>query len=64
MDKVKQKLTPIGGFPPSLLNPPLRCPFAPRCAFTIERCWHHMPENEEVEAHHFAACFRSGEQLW
>jgi oligopeptide transport system ATP-binding protein len=64
MDDVKRKLRPIGGLPPSLLNPPQRCAFAPRCAFAEERCWNAVPRYEAVEQGHFAACFRSREQLW
>ena len=33
---VERPLVPIGGTPPSLLNPPPGCPFAPRCAFRGE----------------------------
>jgi oligopeptide/dipeptide ABC transporter ATP-binding protein len=64
MDDVKRKLRPIGGLPPSLLNPPERCAFAPRCAHAQERCWNAVPEYEAVEQGHFATCFRSREQLW
>ncbi|WP_241562066.1 ABC transporter ATP-binding protein [Streptomyces hoynatensis] len=33
---VGRPLVPIAGTPPSLLNPPPGCPFAPRCAFREE----------------------------
>ncbi|MFJ9819495.1 ABC transporter ATP-binding protein [Streptomyces sp. NPDC101151] len=33
---LSEKLTPIPGSPPSLLNPPSGCPFNPRCAFKDE----------------------------
>jgi oligopeptide/dipeptide ABC transporter ATP-binding protein len=36
---VDQPLTPIPGTPPSLLAPPTGCPFAPRGAWRVERCW-------------------------
>ena len=64
MDDVKRKLVPIAGLPPSLLNPPQRCAFAPRCAHAMEQCWASAPAYEAVEDGHFAACFRGGEQLW
>jgi peptide/nickel transport system ATP-binding protein len=39
MDEVRhERLTPILGTPPSLLNLPPGCPFAPRCPMAEERC--------------------------
>jgi oligopeptide transport system ATP-binding protein len=64
MDRETQKLTPIGGLPPSLMNPPARCAFAPRCAWAMERCWTEVPPDVEVSSGHRAACFRCGEHLW
>jgi len=64
MDNVKRKLQPIRGLPPSLLNPPRQCAFAPRCAYSEERCWNDVPEYQAVDSRHFATCFRSREQLW
>jgi oligopeptide transport system ATP-binding protein len=64
MDVVQKKLKPIGGLPPSLLNPPPQCAFAPRCTFVQDRCWKSDPQQQEIKAGHYAACFRSGEQLW
>ena len=64
IDKPSQKLRAIGGLPPSLLNPPARCPFAPRCAWAIDRCWNEAPQAVQIDDGHHAACFRCGEQLW
>ena len=64
MDRVSERLQPIGGVPPSLLDPPRRCMFAPRCRYAIERCLREEPVLEEVSPGHAAACFRSGEKLW
>jgi oligopeptide transport system ATP-binding protein len=64
MDRVEKRLQPIRGFPPSLLDPPARCLFSPRCAWAVERCWHEEPALEAVVPGHLAACFRSGEKLW
>jgi oligopeptide transport system ATP-binding protein len=64
MDRVEKRLQPIGGLPPSLLDPPVRCLFAPRCAWAIERCWREEPPLEYTGEGHRAACFRSGETLW
>jgi len=33
-----ERLTQIPGAPPSLLNPPTGCRFAPRCSFEFDRC--------------------------
>lgn len=37
------------------------CPFAPRCALTIDRCWNERPLPVEVGASQWAACHRAGE---
>jgi peptide/nickel transport system ATP-binding protein len=54
------KLVPIEGAPPSLLDPPEGCRFAPRCPFVIERC-EEAPPLAETRPGHRAACWRSGE---
>jgi oligopeptide transport system ATP-binding protein len=59
--KKDRKLLPIEGLPPSLLNPPHRCLFAPRCRFSIELCWKKQPALEEKEKNHLASCWRSHE---
>jgi oligopeptide transport system ATP-binding protein len=42
----KEKLIPIEGLPPTLIDLAPGCPFAPRCVFRIARC----EENPELEA--------------
>ena len=74
MDRVEKRLRPIAGMPPSLLDPPARCLFSPRCAWAVERCWKEEPHLEKAgfrgnhpgagAPSHLAACFRSGETLW
>ncbi|MEV4311203.1 ABC transporter ATP-binding protein [Actinocrispum sp. NPDC049592] len=65
-----ERLLPIPGTPPSLINVPDGCPFNPRCAFkdlngdlsTTER-----PEFREISPRHFIACHLSTEErqrLW
>jgi peptide/nickel transport system ATP-binding protein len=65
-----ERLIPIKGTPPSLINVPSGCPFHPRCAFaglngdlsTTER-----PEFREVSPGHHIACHLSTQQrqhLW
>jgi len=36
--KEGQRLSPIAGQPPSLINPPGGCPFHPRCSFVMPKC--------------------------
>jgi oligopeptide transport system ATP-binding protein len=54
----KQRLIPIEGSPPDLLQEPTHCPFAPRCRFAVERCWQENPPLQSVAPHHLAACWQ------
>jgi peptide/nickel transport system ATP-binding protein len=58
MDQARQeRLTPIKGAPPSLLNLPPGCPFTPRCPLAADICDAEEPALEEVhETGHSAAC--------
>jgi oligopeptide/dipeptide ABC transporter ATP-binding protein len=52
------KLSPIGGQPPDLLNPPTGCPYAPRCPKVQSRCRQERPELMPVgRGEQVAACF-------
>src|SRR5205823_11055841 len=57
----KQRLTPIPGSPPSLIQPPPGCPFGPRCPLHIEQCDAAEPPLEVVGPDHHAACIRNAE---
>jgi peptide/nickel transport system ATP-binding protein len=61
MDETRPgRLTPILGTPPSLLNLPPGCPFAPRCPAARERCTESEPDLVAVDAtgtHHSACLF-------
>jgi glutathione transport system ATP-binding protein len=60
--KEKQRLTPIKGAPPSLINPPPGCPFGPRCPMHIEQCDATEPPLIPVDGvDHYAACIRTDE---
>jgi oligopeptide/dipeptide ABC transporter ATP-binding protein len=52
----KGKLQGIPGLPPSLLNPPVGCPFHPRCPRAFDRCRVEEPEIRELRPGHWAAC--------
>ena len=54
-----ERLTQIGGQPPSLLNPPRGCRFNPRCSYAFERCLRELPEATpaSLDAGHLDACF-------
>lgn len=54
---VKERLKPIEGQPPDLLKPPAGCPFAPRCAYTMNVCLNKMPEEFKISSAHSAACW-------
>jgi peptide/nickel transport system ATP-binding protein len=55
-------LRPIPGSPPSLLNLPPGCSFAPRCPLAYDRCLHEDPPLRDVTAaDHRAACHRSAD---
>jgi peptide/nickel transport system ATP-binding protein len=54
-------LVPIEGAPPSLLNPPAGCRFAPRCPFAVARCHTESPVARGLGVDHEAACWRAEE---
>jgi glutathione transport system ATP-binding protein len=54
-----EPLRPIPGSPPSLINLPDACPFAPRCPARIDRCLEGEPALNLVEPGHEAACIRA-----
>jgi oligopeptide transport system ATP-binding protein len=53
----QKRLIPIEGLPPDLLDPPSHCPFAPRCPFSIEKCWEENPPLMTVGPGHRSACW-------
>jgi peptide/nickel transport system ATP-binding protein len=60
-DLVRQPLASIPGQPPSLMNMPPGCPFAPRCRFKVSACDEAVPPLAEVAPDHRSACIRHQE---
>ncbi|ASV56857.1 Oligopeptide transport system permease protein OppB [Lelliottia jeotgali] len=55
-DEANQRLSPIEGTPPGLLNPPPGCPFAERCPKRMPQC-DRQPAFYSVGEGHRAACW-------
>ena len=55
----RERLRPIPGQPPSLLEPPPGCPFAPRCVYVMDRCREESPPLDPAgeEPGHVSACW-------
>lgn len=53
----KRRLESIEGIPPVLLEKPRFCPFAPRCKYVVDHCWHENPPLMELAPNHFTACW-------
>ena len=53
----KQRLVPIDGQPPDLIQPPNGCPFTDRCQYAMRVCRNNCPELTEVSTGHRAACW-------
>ncbi len=53
----KQKLIPIPGSPPDLLDPPKGCPFTARCEHAMKICEQHPPNHLAISDTHRAACW-------
>ncbi|MEO6988963.1 MAG: ABC transporter ATP-binding protein [Aquihabitans sp.] len=62
---VDAPLIPIGGQPPSMLNPPAGCSFHPRCQWASEEagCMTEIPATLERTPGHVSACHRADELM-
>jgi oligopeptide transport system ATP-binding protein len=58
----KSRLCPIKGQPPSLINAPDACSFAPRCPYAQDVCFVETPPLRVVGGEHYAACHFAGEE--
>jgi len=54
-----ERLKPIRGAPPSLINVPTGCPFHPRCPYVMDICSKERPELIPANGHHASACHLS-----
>lgn len=52
-----EKLIPIEGTSVDLLNPPVGCPFAPRCGAAMKICLRRMPPHTTITDGHYSACW-------
>ncbi|HEX2922591.1 MAG TPA: ABC transporter ATP-binding protein [Chloroflexota bacterium] len=53
----REKLIPIDGLPPDLIDSPPGCPFAPRCVYAVAKCREENPQLEPVSRGHRIACW-------
>jgi oligopeptide/dipeptide ABC transporter ATP-binding protein len=64
LDRPSERLTPIPGSPPSVVNMPPGCPFTPRCPLAITVCDEVEPDlTPTTSPGHLAACHRSDELI-
>ncbi len=62
VDKKVDKLEPIPGQPPRMVNIPPVCPFLPRCPRRTEQCKEKLPDFVEMAPGHFVRCFNPVKQ--
>ena len=54
----QERLEAIPGAPPDLREDFRSCPFAPRCAYVVERCRQENPPLLDTGSGHQSACWR------
>ena len=61
----KERLLPIAGSPPSLIDPPSGCPFNPRCPYAFDRCREEKPPLLDVPGgrEHLSACWLPRDEI-
>jgi len=61
LGKIKERLDVIPGIVPNLINPPVGCRFAPRCAarvkYGLKICTEVQPDLQEVKPGHLVRCW-------
>jgi oligopeptide/dipeptide ABC transporter ATP-binding protein len=58
-----ERLSPIGGGPPDIADPPQGCRFHPRCPMAVDACRSGDTPLREVEPGRFTACIRHEELM-
>ncbi len=58
LTSVDEKLYPIPGSPPDMINMPPGCKFHPRCPYAVQRCAEEEPQWERVDDGHYVLCHR------
>lgn len=53
----KDRLIPIPGSPPDLMNPPSGCPFSPRCPHVMQVCIESVPPVYKISESQTSACW-------
>ena len=61
-EKTKERLIPIEGQPPNLLNPPKGCPYVERCPNAIKKCLENKPEKIILSETHSYSCWLGDEK--
>lgn len=57
IDRKIDRLEPIPGQPPRMIDIPKVCPFLPRCPRNVDECNQKIPDMIEVSQGHFVRCF-------
>jgi oligopeptide transport system ATP-binding protein len=53
----KERLVPIEGSPPDLMNPPKGCPFSPRCKHAMQVCIEEAAPLRKISETQYSACW-------
>jgi peptide/nickel transport system ATP-binding protein len=62
-EEESQKLVPIKGLPPNLINMPPSCAFLPRCTYKVEQCSREpWPPLTQVGNQHYCSCYINTEE--
>ncbi|MBQ7219655.1 MAG: hypothetical protein IJS28_01600 [Synergistaceae bacterium] len=57
-ERPHERLIPIEGQPPYLLNPPKGCPYVKRCPHAMRICLEHKPETLTLSDTHSYSCWQ------